>query len=71
MIKAYSRGWEIYYDGNNWRYTDTNKIDNDLRSCKNCGKFPTKEGYDACIGYIDGAKSACCGHGVKKSYIIY
>jgi len=25
--------------------------------------------YDACLGHIDGATSACCGHGVKQPYI--
>jgi hypothetical protein len=33
--------------------------------------MPTKEGYDACLGYIEGAKSACCGHGVEEGYIVY
>lgn len=32
--------------------------------------MPTKEGYDACIGYVEGVKSACCGHGIEKSYTI-
>ena len=31
--------------------------------------YPTKEGYDACLGYIEGAMSACCGHGVEKGYV--
>lgn len=30
--------------------------------------MPTKEGYDACLGYIKGAKSACCGHGIEEPY---
>ena len=33
--------------------------------------MPTKEGYDACLGHIDGAKSACCGHGVEEPYVLY
>ena len=70
MIKSHSRGWEIYYDGINWRYSDTNEIMNDTRPCKKCGRSPTKEGYDACLGHIEGAKSACCGHGVEKTYIV-
>ena len=69
-IKSYSRGWEIYYDGKTWRYCDDDTICNDNRPCKKCGKYPTKEGYDACLGHINGAKSACCGHGVEKAYII-
>lgn len=70
MIKSYSRGWEIYFDGTNWRYSDNNKIADDSRPCKRCGRKPTKEGYDACLRHIEGAKSACCGHGVEKPYVV-
>ena len=70
MIKSYSRGWEIYFDGKDWRYSDNGELDDDSRQCKRCGRKPTKEGYDACLGYIEGAKSACCGHGVQPPYTI-
>lgn len=68
MIKSHLRGHEIYFDEENavWRYLDNNEVADDSRPCKRCGEFPTKEGYDACIGYVDGAISACCGHGVDK-----
>ena len=36
-----------------------------------CGRYPTPEGYDACMGYISGASAACCGHGVERRYILY
>ena len=52
MIKSHSRGWEIYFDGNDWRYSDKGKLLDDSRPCKRCGRMPTKEGYDACLGYI-------------------
>lgn len=71
MVRAFSRGYEIYYDGLYWRYIDNNEIINDSRPCKKCGCVPTKEGYDACLGHIDGAKSACCGHGVEAPYVLY
>lgn len=71
MVTSYSRGWEIYFDGKNWRYCDNNEIDNDLRPCKKCGRLPTKEGHDACLGYIKGAISACCGHGIEEGYVMY
>ena len=71
MVKGYSGGWEIYYDGNVWRYLDNNEIINDSRPCKKCGRMPTVEGYDACLGHIDRAKSACCGHGVEEPYVVY
>lgn len=38
--------------------------------CIRCGRPPTKEGFDACIGHIEGAYSACCGHGVHEPFII-
>lgn len=67
---SHSRGLEIYFDGANWCYSDNHKIADDSRPCKRCGRMPTKEGYDACLGYIKGAKSACCGHGVEDPYVI-
>lgn len=70
MVKSYSRGWEIYYDGEHWRYVDNNEIDDGERPCKLCGRAPTEDGYDACLGHIEGATSACCGHGVTDAYII-
>jgi len=59
----------VFIDGG-WQYADGFPGDDD-RPCVRCGKLPTKEGYDACLGYIEGAISACCGHGVSKPYIIY
>lgn len=70
MVTSHARGHDIYFDGNNWKYRDTNTIFDDSRPCKKCGKMPTVEGYDACLGYIEGATSACCGHGVEKPYVI-
>lgn len=70
MTISYSRGWEIYYDGNNWRYSDNNQIHDNSRPCQRCGRMPTEEGHDACLGHIDGVKAACCGHGSEESYVI-
>jgi hypothetical protein len=70
MNKSYSRGHEIYYDGSDWRYSDDNSIHDDSRPCKKCNCYPTTEGYDACLGKIEGVIHACCGHGVEKGYII-
>ena len=73
MATSYSRGHLTYYDWDtkNWRYSDNNEIVNDNRPCKKCGCSPTKEGYDACLGHIESAIHACCGHGVRKGYIMY
>ena len=70
MATSYSRGHEIYYDDNIWRYYDNDLPLDNNRPCKKCGMLPTKEGYDACLGYIEGATSVCCGHGVSTPIII-
>lgn len=70
MITSYSRGHKIYFDGTEWRFADNNEIDDGLRTCKRCGRKPTIEGYDACLGRVKGATSACCGHGVEKGYTV-
>lgn len=49
---------------------DKTSITNE-RLCVKCGQPPTSEGYDACLGYIEGVKSACCGHGISDKCIVY
>jgi len=67
--RAYARGHPITYRDGSWFYEDTGEPFDDSRPCIRCGKMPTPEGYDACIGNIPGASSACCGHGVGEGYI--
>ena len=69
---GFVRGHEVYWDDGikKWKYIDTNKLVDKKRPCKSCGHLPTKDGYDFCLGYIPNVKSACCGHGVEKSFII-
>jgi len=69
MVRGFKRGNPIKFINNRWVYEDDAPITQE-RSCKRCGKMPTKEGYDSCLGYIEGAISACCGHGIDKKYII-
>lgn len=69
MITSYSRGHKIYYKNDKWYYCDTDEEYKDQRPCKRCGHYPTKEGYDYCLGYIEGVDHACCGHGVERGYI--
>lgn len=71
MIKSFSRGHEIYYKDGGWYYSDTDEKFEDNRPCKRCGNHPTKEGYDYCLGKIEEATSACCGHGVEEKILIY
>ncbi|MBP2045247.1 hypothetical protein [Methanobacterium aggregans] len=46
-------------------------LDRTERPCIKCGKKPSPEGYDACIGELPGVKYACCGHGVEDGHIIF
>lgn len=67
MVTSNIRGNIIYYINNKWYYEDGINIEDDPnRPCIRCGKPPTKEGYGACLGFVPGLKSACCGHGVTN-----
>jgi len=70
MVKSYSRGHEIYYDGLCWKYLDTDEMYDDSRPCVKCDCYPTSEGYDACTGHVEGAVSVCCGHDVEDVYMV-
>jgi hypothetical protein len=72
MATSWSRGHKTYWNEltQQWYYCDTNEIDDGNRPCKRCGRMPTLEGYDACLGYIKNVSSACCGHGTIEPYII-
>ncbi len=70
MIRSYSRGHEIVFWHNAWVWADTlQPIKNNDRPCKRCARMPTPEGYDACLGYMPGVVSACCGHGVELPFM--
>jgi hypothetical protein len=71
MISSQKRGHTIVYENNNWLYADDKSPITAERPCKRCGKMPTEEGYDACLGYIPGAQHACCGHGIHEKMIQY
>ncbi len=74
MITAYSlmRGHLIGYDSEKkeWVYADDKSPISVERPCIRCGRMPTPEGYDACLGYIPGATSVCCGHGVDEPIMV-
>lgn len=67
---AYGHEAEYNWDKNMWVYSDTKEPVTKARHCKCCGKLPTKEDYDGCIGELPGVKHACCGHGVENPYVI-
>ena len=65
MITSHYRGHKIIYT-DKWTFADGSKLCEVL--CKRCGKMPTAEGHDSCLGHIDGVTAACCGHGVEIQY---
>lgn len=69
--RSHSRGHPTVFDEARWLWlwADTGEPVDDLRPCARCGRPPTPEGHDACQGYIPGAESACCGHGVTEQHI--
>lgn len=71
MVTSYSLGYEIQYINNQWIYSDTKELIDKPRLCKYCGKYPTKEGYDGCLGYLPNVYSACCGHNIEKPYVVF
>ena len=62
VATSHDRGHLMFWNGDVWCYE--NALDYSV--CVRCGKPPTLEGHDACLGHIDGAVGACCGHGVSK-----
>lgn len=65
---SYDRGHPTHYDGIAWRFDDTGETADGSRVCVRCGRQPTLEGHDACLGSLPGVISACCGHGVEPPY---
>jgi len=68
---GYKGGHLVVYDSNidGYVYADTKESIKIERPCIRCGKMPTKEGHDACLGTLPGVKNACCGHGVEQGYL--
>ena len=71
--RCWRRGHDTEWDeeAKEWRYADTGEIADYDRPCIKCGEMPTPDGYDPCIGYIEGATGACCGHGVFQMSVMY
>ena len=70
MITSGLRGHKIYFKNGQWFYLEDNTPITKEKPCIRCGKMPTKEGYDACLGHINGVESACCGHGMTEPIMI-
>lgn len=72
MVTGHHRGHPIYWDAERqtWLYQDDSTPAEVDRPCVKCDLMPILEGYDACLGHIPGASSACCGHGVEEGYMV-
>lgn len=70
MIETYSycRGHLVHSIGEVSRYDDGEPYD-DSRICDHCAIPHTPYGPEACLGWIDGLISVCCGHGGVQSAI--
>ena len=70
VAQFYVHGWPVVFRDGQRYYVDTGECaEGNPRPCSRCGRMPTPEGYDACLGYIPGAAGACCGHGVEPGYV--
>lgn len=65
---GYLRGHKVIWKEDKWYYEDNGLEFDDSRSCPQCHKMPVN-GCDPCLGYIEGASGACCGHGVHVGYV--
>jgi len=65
------RGHKVQYADGGWVYSDNGEPVDDTRPCVSCGEYPTAEGFDPCMGEVDGAVSVCCGHGVEAPYVVF
>lgn len=73
MVKSKFRGHDIVYKNGWWFYEETGlpTVETHLTMpCGKCGKMPTHEGHDPCLGILPGLMNACCGHGeIGEAYI--
>ena len=74
MARGYSRGWPINFDYEQgcWVYTDL-AVALDAypdRPCSRCGRRPTAEGHDGCLGRLQHVGGACCGHGIEEAWVV-
>ncbi len=70
MITSTIRGHSLEFINDKWVYSDTKRTIKKERPCIRCGKMPTTNGHDSCLGFVEGVLSACCGHGVVEKIFI-
>lgn len=65
-----NNGYNVYWDGDQWRYSDTDEtVIDHPRPCTKCGHMKTEEDHDYCIRNLGSVVFACCGHGEREGYI--
>lgn len=67
MITSMARGHRLVWS-ERWCYEDGIPFD-DTRTCVECSLPHTKNGPDPCLGWIEGMRSVCCGHGGRQPMI--
>lgn len=72
--RGFRRGWPvvIYAGERSWRWeSDLRPMLYETPDCRHCGLSVQvgDDDYDPCLGHIDGAVGACCGHGVHEGWI--
>lgn len=72
---SYVRGHPVRHTPAGWAYSDTgepapHEPGGAERPCASCGRAPTPDGYDACLGPLPFVSSACCGHGVVPPFMV-
>jgi len=65
-VRSHMRGHPVEWSGGLWLWSGTRVPVTTDRPCVRCGRMPTPEGYDACVGHVEDAVSVCCGHGVSE-----
>lgn len=66
---GFLRGNAVRWDGERWRTPAGEDGEQVTLRCPHCGAALAPGEPDACLGTIDGAAGACCGHGVHVGYI--
>jgi hypothetical protein len=72
MVTGYKRGHKYSYEwkGLEFHLKNPGPVSEE-KSCIKCGKIPTKNGHDACLGNLPGVIAACCGHGITEGHILF
>jgi hypothetical protein len=74
IVTAYNRG-NKYVCNFDYEHIKSNLNGQEFNTteipCVRCGKMPTEDGHDQCLGTLPGVVAACCGHGVEEGYILF